>query len=298
MNNTAQNKSALIALISVCLIWGTTYLVNKLGVSAMPPFFFIGVRQFVAGILIIFFLFATGKLALPDRSFLFTQSILGLLMISVGNGVGILGLQYIDSGISAIMSSTSPLLIALLYASISSTKISSVSWTGLILGTLGILIICLTTFHFETGNKSWLGFLCTSGSVIAWSVGSVYSKIRNDMYNPLEASGYQLLLGSIPILLSSFITEDPLHYTYNLTHFAIWTYVIVFGSIIAYSCYIYCLEHLPVSMAGLHTYVNPIIALFLGSLFLNEKMTFSMLIGSVITLIGVYLVSSSHFKFK
>ncbi len=298
MNASIPSKPALIALISVCLIWGTTYLVNKLGVESMPPFFFIGVRQSIAGILIISYLFITNKFRKPGYSFIVTQCILGFLMVSIGNGAGILGLQYIDSGISAIMSSTSPLMIALLYASLTRSPLSSMTWTGLTLGMLGILIICLNTFHFETGGQSWKGFLLTSSSVIAWSIGSVISKIRNEKMDPFAASGYQLLIGSIPILIASFSTESPLTYTYHPIHFAIWAYVIVLGSIIAYSCYIYCLEHLHVSLAGLHTYINPIIAILLGALFLKETLTLSMIVGAIVTLIGVYLVSHSHFRAK
>lgn len=287
-----ENRRAIAALIAVCIIWGTTYLINKLGVSSMPPLFFTSVRQLTAAIMLLAYLFFIKKLDWPDRSFIKLQLVLGLLLISGGNGLGIYGLQYIDSGISAILATFSPILIAFLLSILQKEHhISKWTWLGLGLGCFGILIICLQKIGMHPGKASIIGIGFTMLSIITWAFGSVYSKLKKHSYNPFLSAGFQMLFGGIPVLIISLFTEKPWTFQIETYHILIWAYAIVLGSLVAYSCFIYSLNHLPVTLVSIHTYINPIIAILLGALLLGEIINFWILIGAIVTLTGVYLVT-------
>ncbi len=292
MNTTVTNKKAYIALSLVCLIWGTTYLVNKLGVTLMPPLYFTSIRQLVAAILLLAYLFIIKKEALPDSRFITLQIILGVLLISCGNGIGIYGLQYIDSSISAILATFSPILMAFFLSfSKAEPRPNLNTWIGLALGSFGIIIICLQKFISQSGTTSLIGIGFTLISIICWAFGSVYSKINSHKSSPLLAAGFQMLFGGIPVLLVSLFIEKPLHFKIETEHILIWLYTIILGSLVAYTCFIYCLKHLPVTLVSIHTYINPILAIILGALILNESITIWIIIGAAISLIGVFLVS-------
>ncbi|MBK9728678.1 MAG: EamA family transporter [Saprospiraceae bacterium] len=292
MPNTNPNQKAYLALVLVCIIWGTTYLVNKLGVTQMPPLFFTSIRQLIAGSILIAFLIIIKGEKWPDKNFLYMQTILGFLLISCGNGLGIFGLQYIDSGISAILATFSPILIAFLMSILkSSHSISRWTWIGLCLGTLGIIIICLQKIGTHPGKSSIIGILFTMASVIAWAFGSVYSKLHKNTYPPFMSAGFQMFIGGIPVFILSLIIEKPLGFQIEQSHLMIWAYTIIIGSLVAYSCYIYALNHLPVTLVSIHTYINPIIAILLGTFILNESLNIYIIIGALVTFTGVYIVT-------
>ncbi len=299
MNKIHENRKAYFALIAVCLIWGTTYLVNKLGVSSMPPLFFTSIRQLIAGILLLGYLFFIKKLQWPDLSFIKLQIILGLLLITGGNGMGIYGLQYIDSGISAILATFSPILIAFFLSIIQKEHhISKWTWAGLCLGCVGIIIICLQKIGMHPGKSSIIGIAFTLVSILTWAIGSVYSKLKKHSYNPFLSAGFQMFFGGIPVFIISILTENPSHFHIEFNHILIWAYTIILGSLVAYSCFIYSLNHLPVTLVSIHTYVNPIIAILLGALLLNEALNIWIFIGALITLTGVYLVTKHSYNAK
>jgi drug/metabolite transporter (DMT)-like permease len=292
MNTYSSNKKAYLALSLVCLIWGTTYLVNKLGVMTMPALYFTSVRQLIAAILLLAYVFLIKKEAWPDKQFLILQLVLGVLLISCGNGIGIYGLQYIDSSISAILATFSPILMAF-FLSISKSEPSPNrnTWLGLILGSTGIIIICLEKFMGTTVHSTFIGIGFTLISIFCWAFGSVYSKIKSEKNSPLLAAGFQMLFGGIPVFVVSMFLEKPFDFTIELNHILIWLYTIILGSLVAYTCFIYCLKHLPVTLVSIHTYINPILAIFLGAIVLSEKITPWIITGTIISLIGVYIVS-------
>ena len=100
-----------------------------------------------------------------------------------------------------------------------------------------------------------------------------------------------MLFGGIPVFIISLIVEKPLGFVIQTNHILIWAYTIVFGSLVAYSCFIYCLNHLPVTLVSIHNYINPILAILLGVLILGESITIWIVLGASVTLIGVYIVT-------
>lgn len=293
-----QKTKPYIALALVCLIWGTTYLVNKIGVSHAPAFLFSGVRQLIAGSLLFAYIFLIKKCSFPEKSYFKFHSILAILLIFVGNGIGTYGLQFIDSGISAVIAALSPIIIAILSIYINpEDKLRPFGWLGIILGTIGLFLICYE--HIQDDHQktnTLLGIVCTVASVSFWAIGTVISKTKKFKEPPLMASSIHMLIGGLPMILMSFVFEKPMEFTVTMNTIYIWAYLIIFGSIVAYSCYIYALKYLPATLVSIQSYINPILALILGSIILKEKLTPILLIGTMITLVGIILVNFSMYK--
>ncbi|HRI01131.1 MAG TPA: EamA family transporter [Saprospiraceae bacterium] len=286
---------ATLALILVCLIWGTTYLVNKMGVSRVPPLFFTSVRQLVAGGIILTYTLLIKKWQAPNWQEIKQQVLLAVLLISIGNGVGTYGLQYIDSGLSAIIAAISPIIIALLTLSFNpDDRLKPLGWLGTLMGFSGVLWIC---FHKNTGGEStWFGVFLTILSVLAWGVGTVLNKNKKTKTSPFVNAGIHMIIGAIPIVILSLITEDLSSVQIPTKVYFIWAYLIFLGSIVAYSSYIFALKYLPATVVSIQSYVNPIIAVILGAIVLKEQLSFSIAIACFITLIGIFLVNISIFR--
>ena len=294
---TIQQK-AYLALTATCLIWGTTYMVNKIGVSHIHPVLFSACRQILSGLSILGYCFFYKKMPWPDASYLKFQMFLGLVLISIGNGVGVLGLSYIDSGLAAILAAFSPLIIALLTTYLHpEDRLSSLGWTGVWIGFLGVYFICSSKLDWNGIEfNSNLGILLTVLSVVAWGAGSVVSKTRSFHYAPIMTSGFQMIFGSIPMILYSVFFVDINDVSVNSEGLISFFYVVIFGSIVAYSAYVYTLKHLPAIVAGIQSYINPIIAIILGYFVLSENVTADMLLGSVAVILGVFLVNYSQYR--
>jgi drug/metabolite transporter (DMT)-like permease len=273
-------------------------MVNKIGVSNIPPFLFAFVRQFSAGVILSFYLFILKKHSFPSKEFLRFHSIIAILLISIGNGIGTYGLQYIDSGISAILAAISPILIALLSIYLNpEDRLRPTGWIGIALGTIGLLLICSDNFYSDHSRpNSFLGLAFTLMSVIAWSTGSVWSKTKKFKESPLMAAAIHMVVGAIPMLILSLFFEKPSEFQLTGKALMIWSYLIVFGSLVAYTAYIYALKYLPATLVSIQSYINPILALILGAIFLHEKLTTEILIGAFITIIGILLVNLSLYK--
>ncbi|NOT36239.1 MAG: EamA family transporter [Saprospiraceae bacterium] len=289
-----------IALTLTCIIWGTTYLVNKVGVGLIPPFLFATVRHSVAGICLLFYIFAIRKEKFPDLKYLAFQAFLGFLLLSIGNGIGVLGLKYIDSGLSAILAATSPILISFLtHIYRPSDKIGPLAWIGILLGFSGLFIICADKIKlpFELDNNA-IGILFTLISIASWAIGSVISKSKHYHSSPLMAAGFQMIFASIPLGIYCGINEDISQFLLTPKIIGIWMYLIILGSLVAYTAYIYALKHLPAPIVSIQSYINPIIAMQLGVLFLNESLSAQMILGSIFTLAGVFMINYFEYKRK
>ncbi len=289
-----RGNKAYIALALVCIIWGTTYMVNKIGVSHVPGLLFAGIRQLIAAFLVLLYLFITRKVPGLSKKYLLDQMVLGLLLVTGGNGLGTFGLQFIDSGISAILATTSPLMVALLVLWLHpEDRLKESGWVGLILGFLGLCIVLFQKVDIYSSPEPFLGIVFTVASVVTWSVGSVISKRKHHAQSPMLSAGFQMLFGGIPLLAASFVFESPTAYHFQWQDGLIWAYLIIFGSLVAYSAFIYSLQHLPVAMVSMHTYINPLIAVILGVAVLDEEINHWIGLGTGLCLFGVYLVNKS-----
>ena len=284
------NIRAYIAWIAICVIWGTTYLFIRVGVETIPPMLFAGFRWIIAGVILLTILRFKGK-QLPKKEDLIHIAIIGIALIGLGNGLVVVGEQYIESGLAALLITTVPFWMVGVESFLpKGPKLNWMVITGLIVGSLGVGLIFGGDLKYIFEIKYLLGVLSILGAVVAWSLGSVYSKYKKVSVHPLMSASVQMLIaGTLQVFLGALLGDfTGLHFTQSgLISLA---YLIVMGSIFGYGSYIYAIEHLPLSLVSTYAYVNPIIALVLGWIFLNEQLSVFTLLAAVVIIIGVVLV--------
>ncbi|MEE1963891.1 EamA family transporter [Allomuricauda taeanensis] len=294
-----KNLLAYVSLSIVCLVWGSTYFAIRIGVATFPPFLFSAIRQIMAGGIMLVVLKIMGKLQL-QRSDLLNQSITGILMVTLGNGVIGWCERYITSGLAALILSLIPVFVVVIsYLSrFDSRRPHILILFGLALGCSGIILIFRDNLKDLANPEYFIGMLIAFGACLAWASGSVFSKFKNlNHKNVFQNAALQLLMGGIALVLFSLFLDD---YTELkvISGKSIWAlaYLIVFGSIIAYSSFVYALKHLPIGVSSLYAYINPFIAIMLGYFFLNEPLTDITLLALTATLSGVYCINKGYRK--
>ncbi|MEO2073067.1 MAG: EamA family transporter [Zunongwangia sp.] len=294
-----KNLLAYLSLIIVCLVWGSTYFAIRIGVATFPPFLFSAIRQIMAGGIMLVALKIIGKLQLR-RSDLLNQSITGILMVTLGNGVIGWCERYITSGLAALILSLIPVFVVVIsyLFGFDRRKPHILILFGLILGCLGIILIFRDNLKDIANPEYFLGMLIAFGACLAWASGSVFSKFKIlNHKNVFQNAALQLLTGGIALVLFSLFLDD---YTELkvISGKSIWAlaYLIVFGSIIAYSSFVYALKNLPIGVSSLYAYINPFIAIMLGYFFLNEPLTDITLLALTATLSGVYCINRGYRK--
>jgi drug/metabolite transporter (DMT)-like permease len=284
------NIRAYLAWIAICIIWGTTYLFIRIGVETIPPALFAGFRWLIAGIILITILRLSGK-QFPKKEDLIHISIIGIALLGFGNGLVVVGEQYVESGLAALLITTVPFWMVGVESFLpKGPKLNWMVITGLIVGSMGVGLIFGGDLKYIFETKYLIGVLSILGAVVSWSLGSVYSKYKKVSVHPLmSASTQMIIVGFLQIILGAALGEfTGLHFTQS--GLISLSYLIVFGSIFGYGSYIYAIEHLPLSLVSTYAYVNPIIALVLGWIFLNEQLNIFILLASVVIIAGVVLV--------
>jgi len=283
---------SLLALAAVCIIWGTTYLALKIGVMTAPPVYFATVRQLIAGGLVLMYFALRKKIPKISRSYLWHQAIVGFLLITIGNGIGTIALKYLDSGIASLFATLSPFIIVLFNSLLKVEK--QITWVGLlgmVLAFAGTSIVLQDNADFYNSRNGSLGLIFFGGAMLGWAFGSIYTKTKTFSQNAFLSSGFQMLFGGLFMVPMGLVFED--WSAASISGDAFWAlcYLIIIGSIVAFGSYIYALSKLPATLVSVHSYVNPIIALYVGWLVLDERLNWNIALASALIFIGVYLVS-------
>lgn len=287
---------AYSALAVVCIVWGTTYFALRIGVETFPPFLFSAIRQVWAGSLLLAGLKLFHKLKFSKSDFIH-QSIPGILMIALGNGVIGWCERYIPSGLAALITSILPVyIVGINYLSgADKRKPNSLILAGLVLGCIGIALMFRDNLKDLVNSQYLTGMLVAFAACLAWASGSVYAKHKPSKAGVLTNAAIQMFSGGIALLVMSVFLDDYSELQ-SITSESIWAlvYLTVFGSMLAYSCFVYALEKLPIGVASLYAYINPFIALLLGFLFLNESLTWITLLALIAALSGVYCINRGY----
>ena len=291
-----DNLKAYIAWASICIIWGTTYLAIRVGVKDIPPFLFAGLRWLTAGPIIILILKFRGY-KLPPKEDIKHIAIVGLLLLGVGNGLVAFAEQWLPSGLTALLLTTMPFWVVGIESSLpNGPKLNFMIVFGLILGISGVCFILGIDFQSLLDSSYILGIIGLMIGVLGWASGTVYSKYVKVTVHPLMNAAFQMLIAGMALtIVSGIFGEYPkFHFTQN--SFFAFLYLLVFGAFIAYGAYIYAINHLPISFTSTYAYINPVIALFLGWLILDEKLNTAIIIGALIILVAVYIVKRGSNK--
>ena len=291
MTNT---KRAYLALAAICIIWGTTYAAIKYCMTDFPPFLLVGLRQTAAGVLILGWAVLNGKLIWPGKQYVARQALTGLATITGGNGFITWGMQYVSTGVAALIGSLTPVLVVLITLMWrGSDKINTRMAAGVLLGFGGLGIIFSHGWaDFIQPAYRW-GIAGCFASCFSWSLGTVMAKRWNSSdVSPLLNAGLQILSGGLGGFVLSLFLDTNWEIHHSTTGWLSIIYLVTIGSALAFTLYMFVLKHLSATVASLYTYINPIIALLLGWALLNEVLTIWIAIGMSITIVGVWLVNS------
>lgn len=295
-----SNTKAYLALAVVCVVWGTTYFALLIGVKSFPAFLFSGIRQVTAGVILLAALFFFGKLKFTWSQFLH-QSLPGILMISIGNGVIGWSEREIPSGLAALIVSILPVYIVLInfIFKIDRKKLNAYIIIGLIIGCIGVVLIFRDNLKDIINPAYFWSMTACFAACLAWSFGGIYAKHKPSTGHVLTNAAIQMFSGGAFLLIMSLFLDDYSELA-TVTMDSIWAlfYLIVFGSLIAYTCFVYALDKLPVTIASLYAYINPIIAILLGYFLLNEPLTILTILALVTVLSGVFLINKGFQKQK
>jgi drug/metabolite transporter (DMT)-like permease len=298
MFRDSGKQKAYIALACVCFFWGTTYLALRIGIDYIPPFLLSGIRQAIAGLLIIlYFIFKGNKL--PSLNDFLIQILCGIMMIALGNGLVAWAELYVSSGLAALLCSLVPIWIIIInYVSHANEKLNIEIVAGIVLGFAGVSLIFMDSLKDFSNEDYSFGIIAILVANLSWAIGTVVNKRNKSGIDPILAAGIQVFSGGIFLLLTSLFLED-----YSKVSFA-WQgvlsliYLILFGSIVAYGSYIYALSKLPTTIVSVYAYINPLVAIVLGWLILNERMDLMVGLSAIVTLTGIFLVNKGVFKNK
>lgn len=288
---------AWIAFAFVSIAWGTTYLAIKIGVETWPPFFFAAVRQVVAGVLLLGLALAFGKLKGDfSRANLLKNLIVGVLMITLGNGIVSWAEKYVPSGVASLICSMMPIAAVLInLAGRSKEKINWIIVVGMCLGISGVLLIFLSNHHNEAKSTNYvLGIVALIIATTCWAWGSLVNKRNPPAGNPIANAGMQLLFGGLALGLMSVFADD-FHEVNYINAKALWSlvYLVIVGSILAYTAFMFALRVLPSGIVLSYAYINPFVAVILGMLY-GEGGGWYIVGSFVLILLGVYLVKRGY----
>jgi len=279
------------ALFALYFIWGSTYFVIRIGVESWPPMMMAGLRFFIAGCVMFTFLLLRGY-KFPTLKQWLSAGAIGILLLAVGNGlVTVAEHMDVPSGIAAVMVATVP-LFTLCFSRLWGMPNSRLEWTGVAIGLFGIVLLNTGS---SLGGNPWGAVLILIAS-ISWAFGSVWSS-RLTLPTGLMAGAAEMIVAGVVLLAASYFSGEKLAATPSLSGFLALGYLMVFGSMIAISAYMFLLKTVRPAIATSYAYVNPIVAVLIGISFGGEWLSPVEWVALVVILCAVLLVTLGKFVF-
>lgn len=263
------------ALIALYIVWGSTYLAIRYAVETIPPFLQAGMRFFASGLILLAWRRAAGD-ELPTPRQWRSTAIIGILLLLGGNGLVSFAEQRIASGIAALIVGTVPLWLVLIEAlRPGGIKPGWQAILGLLVGFVGIYLLVGPSELTGKLQFDLIGTLAVIAASFLWSIGSIYSRSADVPRSTLMMTGAEMLTGSLALFLFSGLVGEWQGFHVAAVTTNSWlglAYLITFGSLIGFVSYGWLLQNAPVSLVATYAYVNPLVAVFLGNLFLKEPL--------------------------
>lgn len=307
MAQTSQKSASpllvIIAFATVYIVWGSTYFFIKLAVEGIPPFLLGAIRFFTAGALLLIWCAIKGEQIFVKRNMIHA-AVSGFLLLVIGNGVVIWVEQILPSAMVAIMVSSPPIWFVLLDKPNWKTNFKNKSTIiGLIIGFAGVVLLFSEQIEgmaaHTSGPSKLPGMLLLIVGTLGWASGSLYSKHYNTQGSAAVNTAWQMLTAGLVFIPSSFFHKEVQNLNWHAIPAHSWyalLYLIVFGSIAAFSAYVWLLQVRPATQVGTYAYVNPVIAVALGVLFAHEGVTLLQVGGLLIILGSVLLINLSKYR--
>ena len=287
----------ILAFAFVYVFWGSTYLAIRFGDQVMPPFALAGIRPLIAGPLMLAVCAARGlKLRQSPRDFAML-ALIGVLMLGLGNGGVVWAEQFLPSGLTSLLFAAIPLYVALIETVLPGGEtLRTRGWIGIAVGFAGLAVLVSPGLMHggHRGGGVLLGSSVALCAALAWSGGSVLSRRARLPAGAFVAAAWEVFFAglfnsSVALATHSFAG---VHLSLRVVLPIAW--LIIFGSLVGYSAYIYLLDHVPVAKVSTYAYINPVVAVILGTLLLHERLVKVEYAGMAAILIAVYLVTSSQ----
>lgn len=287
----------ILALCWVSFFWGTTWLASKEGVKYMPALQLAGIRQFIGGILYVAF-FLYKKAPWPKGKQWKVIFILSILNFVLSNGLSTWGVKYISSGLGAIIGAIFPLWIVLITV-FRGEKIARLSILGLVISFGGVCVIFYDHLADFLKPDFRFGIFISLIATFTWAFGTMYTRKKAASFNPYFSLGLQMLISSFITLAIIGATGTGVNIS-SIPANSWWAigYLVIIGSVLTFIAYIYMIQRLPAEINSIYAYINPIVAILLGTIIYGEPLTMAIAIGGAITLCGLYLVNYSIRKVK
>jgi drug/metabolite transporter (DMT)-like permease len=285
-------RLAWVAWGTICIVWGTTYLGIKIALATVPPFLMGGLRYIAAGLLL-------GALAvlrgyhLPPAGQWGTLAVLGFLMLLMGNGGVAWGSQHLPSGLVAVLVGMSPFWMTGIDALMRDGKqLFARQWIGLIVGFAGITTLVWPdiTAGGASGRNFSFGVIALQLACAGWAVGSAYTRRHVMPGHIFGAAAVQMAAGGVFMLIAGTLVGEWSRISFNLATTMAFVYLVIFGSVIGFAAYSYALQHLDIAIVSLYTYINPVIAVALGTIVLGEPFHPRMAVAAGIIATGILIV--------
>ena len=296
MPNANASRGALFAAFAaVYLIWGSTYLVMKFAVATMPPLLMAGTRYGLAGGLLYGFLRWRG-VPRPTWRGWGTAAIIGVCLLGFGNGGTTFGVLYLPSGTTALLVATVPMFLAVLgWLSGVSARPRALVWLGLAVGLAGMYLLAAhpSSALVQRPGHAELGVGLVLLAAFVWSVGSLYSKGHQPAPSPFLSGAMQMLCGGAAMLVLGLLRGEAAGFALAQVSAKSWLaygYLVTFGSIVAFTAYIWLLRNVEPALAGTYAFVNPVVAVLLGWAFGGEVPHPQLLGGAGLIVLAVGLV--------
>jgi drug/metabolite transporter (DMT)-like permease len=289
----------IVAFAALYVIWGSTYLGIKFSIQTIPPFLMAGGRFVLAGIIMYAIAWSQGTCESNWRNWR-TSLIIGACLLLGGNGGVTISERYIDSGLAALVVAIVPIYIVLLgWATGMAPRPTPIMWMGLAGGFLGVGILFGPGLHFHLvgGQNPAIGISILLVTTFIWSAGSLYSRVAKHAASPFLTAAQQMICGGILLLLAGIVAgELPRFHPASISALSLvsFVYLVLIGAVVGYTAYIWLLRHCDPAKVATYAYVNPIVAVLLGTFFADETVSARMLIAAALIIGSVALIITAQ----
>jgi len=303
IQNLPFKTRVIIAFGAVYLIWGSTYLAIRFTVETLPPFLSAGSRFFLAGLILYAFARFKIKEPPPPKKYWKPSFISGGFLLLGCNGSIVCAERYVPSGLTALFIAIVPLWMILLEWWWHKTKRPPiVIFFGMGIGFLGVWLLMAPDFLHLSSHSIPLGWaLLLLLSSFSWSIGSIYSRKVDHPKSPFLSTAMQMICGGILLLAMSFLQGEFAHFHItdcSAKSIIAWIYLIVFGSLLGFTAYIWLLKNVGVARTSTYAFVNPMVAIFLGWILAGEKLVAQTALAAFLVLIAVIVITTHHKQSK
>jgi drug/metabolite transporter (DMT)-like permease len=291
----------LLAFASVYLCWGATYTAMSIGVRLLPATILAGTRMLAGALIMLTFCRLRERRLFYSRSVMGQLGVLGILMLFGGNIGLVWSEKYLASGLAALLVAVVPLYVAVIESLLPrGERLRARGIAGIALGFLALIALLWPSFHAAVSTRNLpmqiVAAMVVLAGALSWAVGSVRFRRLGLDVDPLVAAGWEMMAaGLCNIFFATALWQWP-DAVWNAQSIGAIGYLVLFGSLLGFSCYIWLIHHVPVAKAATYAYVNPVVAVILGAVILHEHLQPTEYVGMVAVICSVALVTSSRTK--